>query len=188
MCVHAFKVATFPQKVSYSARTFLKMCEKQNRVSKSVFVERCDTRCPSALSRNSSRIFHDFRFPRILTKSRAFSRSDSLNLISKMSECPSWKSYFCAFDIMREKNFPRQMLPFHLRLVLPFFSFSHAYCRFNVHGPWVRFHGSPRRWIKLFNSKGLRNYKVWMVFFFFFLHRVQCIGINVMRCVRLTMC
>lgn len=32
------------------------------------------------------------------------------------------------------------------------FFFSHANYRFNVHGRWVRFHGSPQRWIKLFNS------------------------------------
>lgn len=37
-----------------------------------------------------------------------------------------------------------------LRETLPFF--SRANYRFNVHGRWVRFHGSPRRWIKLFNS------------------------------------
>jgi len=77
--------------------------------------------------RIKSQLFSDFSrfpFPEIINEiARVFSRSDSMNLISKMSERLSWKSYFCAFDIMREKNFPRQMLPFHLRLVLPFFFF-----------------------------------------------------------------
>jgi len=81
MCVHAFKVATFPQKVSYSARTFPEMWEKQNRVSKSVFVKRCDT----MPRRIKSQLFSDFsRFPfpeNINEIARAFSRSDSMNLI-----------------------------------------------------------------------------------------------------------
>lgn len=65
------KATTFPQKVSFSARTSPEMCEKRNRVSESVFAE-CPYELWRVLSRNSSWIFRDFRFPGMLmlTKSR----------------------------------------------------------------------------------------------------------------------
>lgn len=77
------KATTFPQKVSFSARTFPEMCEKRNRVSESVFAE-CPYELWRVLSRNSSWIFRDFRFPGMLmlTKSRATSlagRFDEFN-------------------------------------------------------------------------------------------------------------
>lgn len=183
-CVSApLKTTQLFHKKFLSPRELVRKCARSRIAFRSVcFAERRDHIRTSALSCNSSRIFRDFRFPernRARLSSQRFDEFDFKN-VAQGGACT-----FALLTLLEEKNFSRQMLPFHLR----FFCAKSSALFFFLLMPTAALMSMVPEFVStaargdgsncLTHSKGLRSYRVWTVFFFFFLYGTVCVEIDV---------
>lgn len=181
MRVHAFKDHNFSTK-SFFLRENLSGNVREAESRFGVCVRRTMRSHP--YERIKSQLFSDFsRFPFPGMESRAHTFLVAIRWIW-FKKCRSRRRlYFCVFDIMRKKflsaNAPFSFATaqfFYVKLCSFFFFFMPTAALMSMVPEFVSTAARSDGSNCVTHSKGLRSYRVWMVFFFFFLCSTVCVG------------